>query len=282
MKKFLLTLTAVIMAVAMCFGIAACKDDKPSSEGGLIEDDGDDKKGDEGEKEVTAESITLSVETVTLDIDGTQALTYTVVPAAAKVKVEISDTTVVKYENDTLTAITAGTATVKVVAVSDASVSAQCAVTVNVPEGYALHKANNYKFIYPENWTKFSSYGAEVAYRESYSGPNMNLISSSKNDPSWTISESSLRSQMKSVYEQLGYTVNSLTVNITDDTHMGGKRRFVAYDLDISVNGVRTQMHQEQVLLQNSSKSYVLTIAYTGSYNADDISLMLSQFAVYN
>lgn len=263
MKKFLLTLTAAIMSVAMCFGIAACSDDEPEDLG------------------VAAESIELSDETVTLDVDGVQAFTYTVVPEDAKVKVEISDKTVVNYENDTLVAVTAGTATVKVYSVADTSVYAECAVTVNVPAGYTAYKANNYKFIYPTGWTKKTMSGVDVLYQNAI-GSSINVVSSSKNDASWSISESNYKTIMTNQYKSLGYTVNSMDVSIKDDTYFGNKRRLVTCDASFTYIGVTVSLHQEQVLLQNSSKSYIMTVSYSSDYDADAVELLISQFAVFD
>ena len=263
MKKFLLTLTAAAMAVAMCFGLAACKDDEPEDLG------------------VPAESITLSAETVTLDVGDFQALTYTVVPEDAKVNVEISDNTVVKYENDTVVAMTSGTATVKVYSVADTSVYAECAVTVNVPEGYTVHKADNYKFIYPTGWTKKSMSGVDVVYQNSI-GSSINVVSSSKNDASWSISASNYKTVMTNQYKSLGYTVNSMDVVIKDDTYMGNKRRLVTCDASFTYIGVNISLHQEQVMLQNSSKTYIMTVSYSSDYQADVVDLLVSQFAVYD
>lgn len=139
MKKLWLSLIAAIMAVAMCFGIAACSDNSGKDDKGDVggteqdkdnntdKDEGKDKDENQGggTTEVVAESITLSETTVTLELEGEKELTYTVAPAGAKVKVEVSDETVVKYENNKLTAVTVGTATVKVYSEKDDKVSAQ-------------------------------------------------------------------------------------------------------------------------------------------------------------
>ncbi|MDE7453257.1 MAG: hypothetical protein K2N22_02495 [Clostridia bacterium] len=260
MKKWLLALIAAVVAVAVCVGLSACAG---GNDGGVV-----------------AKEITLSETSVTLELDGEKSLTYTVEPAEAEVKIEVSDETVVRYENDKLTAVTVGTATVKVYAEKNSSVYAECAVTVNAPEGFNSVSGASYKFICPESWTKKTMTGVVAYYFNSTTGSNLNLINSAKIDATWTITEEAYTSTLTSSYQQMGYTVNSMQTKITDDTHLGKKRRVITVDSQVKYLGVTMNMHQQQALMQSANYTYTLTLTYVNDYDTEEPDLIISQFVV--
>lgn len=277
-KKFFATLFVATMTVAMCFGLAACAGDGGKTDN---DDGGTTGGGGSGETEIIAKNITLSDTAVSLELGGDKTFTYTVEPAEAEVKVEISDKTVVKYENNKLTAVTVGSATVKVYSEKDATVSAQCEVTVNPPEGYASVTGSGYRILRPDNWTKQNMSGFLTCWKNS-AGDNLNLVRTGKSDAIWNISKEDYIAQLKSTYENMqGYTVKSITGELTDDTHLGGKRRIIVLDCTLNyMNLVEMKIHQAQIVLQNSSYTFALTYSYTGEFNQADLDLMISQFVV--
>ena len=250
MKKFVLALSlAIVTAIAcMCFG--AC------------------------EKVIAAESITLSEQTVTLNSKATQTLTYTAQPENATVKVEISDPTVVKYEDDTLTALTAGTATVKVYSTADSSVYAECTVKVNVPEGYkgvGRVGLDNHEchYVYPASWVSF---GAEE-YRDMETGSNVNLVSESKNDAYFFVSAETYKKAITDQYEAWGVAVTFTDCKVSRSDYLGFKRVHIVYDYSIAtINGA---FHQEQMILHSGEYTYILTVT---NATAEQTETIFSEF----
>ena len=292
-KNLLAALTSAILAVLVClsvFAFAGCdfgnKNDTPSGStvngGGQTSDD-DGNSGDGGKDtptEVKAESITLSETAVTLDSKGTQALTCTVVPQDAKVKTEISDKTVVKYENGTLTALTAGTATVKVYSEVDNSVYAECAVTVNAPEGYKVYTSADCKFVYPSSWSKTSVSGTIVAYASASGTSNVNLTAETKNNTYFTASSDKFKNVIISTYKSIGYTATFTNCTVDKTNYAGYERVHVVYDYSVSSGASNLgTFHQEQMILNSGTKTYVLTVTYSAnSYDKNQPDTIFSEF----
>ena len=253
-NKFIAVLALAVLTVVACFAFSACG--------------------------VKAESITLSEETVVLDSGATQELVCTLQPENATVKVEISDKSVVKYENDTLTALTAGTATVKVVSTVDESVYAECAVTVKLPEGYSQYTSEDCKFAYPSSWSKYSATGAIVAYRNNDSGSaNVNLVSEKKNNAYFRASAETFKNAIKNSLSS-AYSINFTNCTVDKTTYAGYERVHVVYDYTISMGAISNTLHQEQMILHSGDKTFVLTVTFTTSvYNETQASTIFSEFA---
>ena len=254
LNKFIAVLALTVLAVAACFSLSACG--------------------------VKAESITLSEEAVVLDSNATHELVCTLQPENATVKVEISDKSVVKYEDNTLTAMTAGTATVKVVSTVDESVYAECAVTVNLPEGYEQYTGDDCKFAYPSSWSKFTASGAIVAYRNNSSGSaNVNLVSEKKNNTYFRASAETFKTAIKNSLSS-AYSVNFTNCTVEKTTHAGYDRVRVVYDYTLSMGAISSVMHQEQMILHSGDKTFILTVTYTSSnYDENQVNTIFSEFA---
>lgn len=254
MKKFILSLTMIILTFVACAAFSACGD------------------GD-GEAGVAAESITFSETTIKFDSGATKELTYTVQPEDATVKIEISDSTVVKYENGTLTALTAGTATVKAYSSVDKSVYSECNVTVNMPSGYVLYTDANCKFAYPSSWTKNTVAGTTVAYASG--AANVNLTTENKSNAYFSASASMFQSTIETTYKLLNYTVKFNSCTVDKNNYAGYTRVHVVYDY--TLNG--TRIYQEQMILNSGNKTCVLTV--TGA-TATQTETIFSQFVGKN
>ena len=252
--KFTAVLALTVLAVIACLSFAGCG--------------------------VKAESITLSENEVVLESKATQELVCTLQPENATVKVEISDKSVVKYENDTLTALTAGTATVKVVSTVDKSVYAECAVTVNLPEDYSQYTSADCKFAYPSSWSKYSATGAIVAYRNNSSGSaSVNLVSEKKNNAYFRASAETFKTALKNAYSS-AYSLNFTNCTVDKTTYAGYERVHVVYDYTISMGAISSTLHQEQMILHSGAKTFVLTVSFTpGVYDATQANTIFSEFA---
>lgn len=109
-NKLLITFFAIVCAICCAFGFTACDEATPPS--------------------VPVTSVTLNKSELTLEIDGEETLTATVVPDNATDKTvtwSVTPTGIVTVDNGKVTAVTTGEATVT--ATADGK-SASCAVTV--------------------------------------------------------------------------------------------------------------------------------------------------------
>ncbi|MDE7168058.1 MAG: Ig-like domain-containing protein [Clostridia bacterium] len=253
LNKLIAVLALTVLAVIACLSFSACG--------------------------VKAESITLSAEEVVLESKATQELVCTLQPENATVKVEISDKSVVKYEDNTLTAMSAGTATVKVVSTVDASVYAECAVTVKLPEGYAQYTSADCKFAYPASWTKTSATGVIVAYRNSVNTANINLVSEKKNNTYFRASADTFKNAIKNSLSS-AYSINFTNCTVEKTTHAGYERVRVIYDYTLSMGAISNTMHQEQMILHSGDKTFILTVTYNASaYDETEVNTVFSEFA---
>lgn len=236
-KKCVSALALVVLTALMCTGLAACG--------------------------VKAESITLSQSEVSLQSKGTQELTYTVQPENAKVKIEISDKTVVKYENNTLTALTAGEATVKVCA-ANGEVYGECAVTVSAPEGYTAYTYSGCKFVYPSSWKKSSAAGTAANFTGS-GNSSVNLVTESKNTAYFRASADTFKNTLVNSYSGMGYTATFTNCTVDKSDYLGYTRVHVVYDYTLSRGTVSAELHQEQMILNSGNNTYILTVSYNAS-----------------
>ena len=253
-NKFIAVLALTVLTVIACLGFSACG--------------------------VKAESITLSAEEVVLESKATQELVCTLQPENATVKVEITDNSVVAYENNTLTALTAGKATVKVVSTVDESVYAECFVTVKLPEGYTQHTSGDCKFAYPSSWSKYNASGAIVAYRNNNSGSaNVNLVSEKKNNAYFKANADTFKNAIKNSLSS-AYSINFTNCTVDKTTYAGYERVHVVYDYTISMGAISSTLHQEQMILHSGDKTYILTVTFNVSvHDQDQINTIFSEFA---
>ena len=253
LNKLIAVLALTVLAVIACFSFSACG--------------------------VKAESITLSEEEVVLESKATKELVCTLQPENATVKVEISDKSVVKYEDNTLTAMTAGTATVKVVSTVDESVYAECAVTVKLPEGYTQYTSADCKFAYPSTWSKTSATGTIVAYQNAGGSPNVNLVSEKKNNAYFKASAETFKAAIKNGLSS-AYSINFTNCTVEKTTYAGYERVRVVYDYTLSSFAGSSTLHQEQMILHSGDKTFILTATYpANNYDENQLNTIFSEFA---
>jgi len=284
-KKFFAALSALTLTVFS--GVAVFTGCQPGNQGGgedtVISGGNSENGGEENETptEKKAESITFSKTTVALESKGTQELICTVQPADAPVKTEISDKTVVKYEQNTLTALTAGTATVKVYSTVDETVYAECTVTVAAPEGYTAYAAANVdcKFVYPSSWEVQPAYGLLAAYIDMSTSSNVNLTSEYKNNTYFTASADTFKNALIESYESVNLTATISKCTVEKSDYLGYTRVHVVCDYSVSGNLANGSFHQEQMILNSGTKTYVLTVTHKAqSINQSQTDTILSEF----
>ncbi len=278
-KKFLAALSALTLTVFS--GVAVFTGCQPGNQGegdGTEISGGGENGGEENETppEKKAESITFSVSAVALKSKGTQELICTVLPADAAVQTEISDKTVVKYEQNTLTALTAGTATVKVYSTVDETVYAECTVTVAAPEGYTAYASADFKLVYPSSWVKQNMSGMLLYYVDASNSSNMNMTSSPKTNAYYTATADTFKNNIIDTYKSLGYTATFTNCTVDKSDYLGYTRVHVVYDYSVSSLG---SIHQEQMVLNSGTKTYVLTVTNnSNSINQAQTDTILSEF----
>lgn len=247
MKKFITGLAACAVALILCSTIVACGDD--SSEN----------------------SVAFVEESVTLDNRQTQELNYSVCPEGSEVKFEISDETVVKYENNTLTALTTGKATVKIILGSDESVYDECEVTVNAPTGFTAYVDGDYKMVYPSDWSKISQSGMLMFI--SQTGDNINVVSESKTDVYYNMTADDLVDSLNSSFSQLGYTAEFNSAIRAEERLFGYTR--IIFSLDYTLSGVAT--FQDMIIFDSGDKTYVCTLTFTEEYDGQLASVIAAE-----
>ena len=249
--KYVLALSVAVLAVIACIGFTACN------------------------MGVAAESIAFNETEVMLESKGTHSLTYTVQPENATVKVKVSDETIVKYEEGTLTALTAGETTVIVYSTVDDTVYSECAVTVNTPSGYSAYTNRNCKFVYPSSWIRQTTPGTEVAYFDMNTSSNVNLTSEKKNNAYFNAKASDFQNTITTTYRLMGFSVTFTDCTVSKDKYLGYNRVHVVYDYSVSGLG---SIHQEQMVLNSGDKTYVLTVTDNSSGAQNRIATIFSEF----
>ncbi len=254
MKKFLLYAALIFSAVAACVFSACAK-----------------------QKTVPAESIAFSETSYILESRQTLDAVCTTVPENASVKVEISNPTVVAYENGNLTALTFGDATVKVYSASDESIFDTCTVTVKPPEDYIMFSAVGYcKFVYPEGWEKtfYSDTGLTI-FTDSVTGANVNFVKENQNDSYFKAPAATFKNALTGSYSSAGYTVTGMQCSVGKETHLGYTRVHVVYDYTLNSE----LMHQEQMILNSGGKTCILTLTFkAAALNKDILNTVFFEF----
>ncbi len=248
MKKFIIAFVLTIFAALSCFAFTACG--------------------------VKAESIEFNETSVTLESNASQGFKCTVQPENARVKISISDSTVVSYEKGVLTALTAGTAVVKVYSPDDEGIYAECNVTVNTPKNYVSYKNSDCKFVVPSSWSRFTVQGAEVAFRNAANSSNINLVSESKNNSYFTASARKFKNTITEAYEQSGYSVQFTDCKVDKSKYLGYDRVHIVYNYSLSGKDI----HQEQMILTSGEKTYILTLTYDHTPVASQVETIFSEF----
>lgn len=210
-----------------------------------------------------AKEIKFEETSVSLSWQEARELSYTVTPANAKVEVSVvvSDETVVKYEDGTLTALTAGTATVQLVSPKDGSVYTECAVTVAPSEGYTAYATSDYKMLYPSSWGKTSS-GDMVMWIDLATDSNISIVQEPRNESYWALSIESYKQQIEEAYKMilaaLGESVTFHTATLEPVEYLGQSRLEIT--LDYTMIGLR--IYQHQIILHAGDSTYTLTMTF--------------------
>lgn len=236
----MLTVCVCLVTAVVCFG---CKPSEPA-----------------------VEKIELSQPAITLESGETCELTYTTTPEGASVMGFPIRPDPAKYEWEDvfdctvhdgiaeITALSTGTATLRIRASADESVYAECSVTVNPPEGYTPYRGDDFKFVYPSTWERTEAAGTLAAFKNE-NGTNINITGEKKNAAYFLATADDFKKLLKQSWAAQGVTITELTCNI-------GK-----YDSDqaVSVSYVYTipsvgTCKQTQLIRHSSDKTYVLTV----------------------
>ncbi|MCI8435739.1 MAG: hypothetical protein HFK10_07285 [Clostridia bacterium] len=255
MKKHvmrMLTVCLCLVTAVVCFG---CKPSEPD-----------------------VEKIELSQPAITLESGETCELTYTTTPEGADVMGSPIRPNPAKYEwedvfsfrvNDgkvKITALSTGTATLRIRAAADESVYAECTVTVKPPEGYTPYRGDDFKFVYPSTWEATEATGTLAAFKNE-NGTNINIAAEKKNPSYFSATADDFKKVLKQSWAAQGVTITGLTCN-------AGK-----YDSDqaVSVSYVYTipgvgTCKQTQLIRHSSDKTYVLTVTYISEQLDEELS----------
>lgn len=213
---------------------------------------------------VKVESITLSESAITLQDGESKELTYTVTPADGEVI--FTQSTDEKYNNfeekvfETdrvsdgvvkITACTAGTWKFRVRAQNEHDVYAECTVTVLPPEGYAVHRGTDFKFAYPSTWTATEAQGTVVAYTDSETGTNINLIAQNKVEGILNATADDFKQTLTAQYGNTIHFASSYAGKYDSD-------RALRVMLEYSVDNLK--FFQMQLIRNSGDKTYALTL----------------------
>jgi hypothetical protein len=133
---------ALLIAAGMLIGLAGCEDlDLLTTIRGMV-----DETDDGGDSTIPVTGVSLDKESITIPVGGTEQLTATVEPSDAtdqSVSWSIDNESVATVDADGLvTGVAEGTATVTVTT-TDGGFTAECAVTVVLPETYTVSYGAN-------------------------------------------------------------------------------------------------------------------------------------------
>lgn len=255
MKKHvmrMLTVCLCLVTAVVCFG---CKPSEPD-----------------------VEKIELSQPAITLESGETCELTYTTTPEGADVMGSPIRPDPAKYEwedvfsfrvNDgkvKITALSTGTATLRIRAAADESVYAECTVTVKPPEGYTPYRGDDFKFVYPSTWEATEATGTLAAFKNE-NGTNINVTSEPKNNAYFLATAADFEKIIRQSLALMNITITGLECRV-------GKYdsdQAVSVSSEYTVPGVGKYL-LTQLIRHSSDKTYVVTLTYMAGETDSELS----------
>lgn len=282
-KSFALLL--ILTIVCSLFLLVACKDpnsqptETPSGEEELPIEEQEEPIN----KEITVTSIVIEDKTITLESGGEITLNYNVTPAGGKVQFtlpdgKLLDYTVVSDGVVKIKALTSGTGKFKISATNDASISDECDVTVNPPQGYShvQTKGTKLKFIYPSTWKNVTApnTGVVLCYQDPINtSSNINLTSQIKNTEYLNATDQDFKTTLSNTFTNMGYSIVFSKCELQKYENNTALHVVMEYTLTYGSNSA--EYHQEQFIRNTSNRTYALTLTFEKDNVDNEYSNML-------
>ena len=284
-----LVLLLILTIVCSLFALVACED--PDTQQPEIPNGEQDEPSEEQEessnKEIAVSSIVIENKTITMESGGEYTINYTVTPANGKVEFTLPngnllDYTVVSDGVVKINAKTSGTGKFKISATNNTSISDECDVTVNPPQGYSQveNSSLRFKLLYPSTWESVTAPNTILSYKDMITTNNINLTSQAKTTEYLKATAQDFKTTITNMYRSMGYTVRFSKCEL--EKYENNTALHVVMEYTLIYGSTSLEYHQEQFIRNTSARTYALTLSFCiDTVDTDYSNILLKEFITW-